>query len=276
MNWLGHLWRHGHAATHEPGATIPFAPGATDVPQGLGYDAEHGEFVYTFYDSADQHVGALVFADETGAASARVALTGLHHYGGVTLMDGRTYVCGGGKVQVHDTAVARAGRSQPLMTVPVRASSTMTSHAGSLHVAAFRRDRPGRMYRYDVAADGAPVETGESWTVPPCTQGVAFADDGSVFFSRSWGRSRPSTLTRVAADDLRRDGGWTLRNGTDTALPPMAEGAVIVDGRLHQLYESGAFPYHRHQRAHLLSTLVLGPVRPRDRLTVHEVDQHRA
>lgn len=272
MHWLQHLLGRGDLPEHEEGAVIPFAPDGTDVPQGLAFDGEGGEFVYTFYDNADQHVGAVVFADAEGNPSARVPLAGLHHYGGITLMGELTYVCGARKVQVHDTTLLRQEINDPLMTVPVLASSTVTSHAGSLYLTAFRKDGPGRMYRYDLETDGRPVATGEEATVPPQTQGVAFADDDTVFFSRSYGRSRPSTLTRVAADDYRRDGGWTPQNGRDTPLPPMAEGSVIVDGRLHQLYESGAHPYLRHAKAHLLSTLLLGPVRPRDRLTVHDLD----
>ncbi len=268
--------RRPETSTHEPGAVIPLRPGSTDVPQGLGYDAEHEEFVYTFYDLGAPDVGSLVFADAEGGVTARVPLSGLDHYGGVTLHAGRTYVCGAGKVQVHDTAVLRQGIAEPLATVPVRASSTVTSHHEGLYVARFRRERPERMYRYDLDADGTPVETGAVFTVPPRTQGVAFAEDGTAYFSRSWGRARPSVLTRVAAADLDADRGWTAQNGRDTALPPMAEGSVIVDGRLHQLYESGAVPYRRYRRARLLRTLLQGPLVPRERLTVHDVGRVQA
>lgn len=263
--------RHPGTSPHEPGAVIPLRPGSTDVPQGLGYDTEHEVFVYTFYDLDDPAVGSLVFADADGGVTARAPLSGLDHYGGVTLHAGRTYVCGAGKVQVHDTARLREGIAEPVMTVPVRASSTVTSYHDGLFVATFRRERPERMYRYDLDADGTPVETGAVFTVPPRTQGVAFAEDGSAYFSRSWGRTRPSVLTRVAAADLEADRGWTAQNGRDTSLPPMAEGSVIVEGRLHQLYESGALAYRRYRRAHLLMSLLQGPLVPRERLTVHEV-----
>lgn len=259
-------------AGHESGAVIPLRSDSTDVPQGLGYDDEHEDFVYTFYDADDQRSGAIVFADRDGEVSARAPLSGLNHYGGVTLQAGRTYVCGAGAVQVHDTARLRQGISEPLMTTVVRASSTVTSHRDGLYVAKFRRNGPERMYRYDLDGDGAPVETGAVFTVPPQTQAVAFEEDGTVHFSRSWGRARPSVLTRVAASDLAADGGWTAQNGRDTALPPMAEGSVIVDGRLHQLYESGAAPYRRYRRAHLLKSLLWGPLTPREHLTVHDLD----
>lgn len=270
MRLLHRLLRRS-PVTLESGAVIPLRPGSTDVPQGLAHDAEHGEFVVTCYDADDPTSGTIVFADAEGRVSARVPLTGLDHYGGVTLVGGRTYVCGAGKVQVHETERLRRGLAEPVATVPVRASSTLTSHRGGLYVARFRRNGPDRMYRYDLGDDGLPIETGAVLTVPPQTQGVAFEDDGTVHFSRSWGRSRPSVLTRVAAADLAADGGWTAQNGRDTPLPPMAEGSVIVDGRLHQLYESAAVRYRRYPRAHLLTSLVRGPLVPRERLTVHDL-----
>lgn len=277
MHWLQRLWspparRWGPAAvaTHEAGAVIPFVAGGTEVPQGLAHDATRGEFVYTFYDEEDPTVGTIVFAAPDGTVSARAPLSGLNHYGGVTLVGRLTYVCGAGRVQVHETDRLRRGVSEPIWSVPVRASSTVTSDRGDLWVARFRRDAPGRMYRYRLAADGRPVATEDALTVPPRTQGVAFAGDG-VHFSCSWGRSNPSVLIRVSVADLVADGGWTRTNGRDTPLPPMAEGSVVVDGRLHQLYESGATSYRRHRRAHLLATVVLGRLDPRERLTVHDV-----
>ncbi|WP_338747915.1 hypothetical protein [Janibacter alittae] len=269
----GLLCRRTSASTdpHEPGAVIPLRPDSTDVPQGLAWDEAHEEFVYTFYDADDHSTGWVVFADRDGRVSARTRLGGLVHYGGITLHGGRTYVCGAGAVQVHDTRRLRQGVGEPLMTTRVRAGSTVTSHRDGLYVTGFRRDRPGRMYRYDLDEDGAPVETGAVFTVPPQTQGVAFAPDGTVYFSRSWGRARRSVLTRVGASDLAEDGGWTAQNGRDTSLPPMAEGSVVVDGRLHQLYESGALRYRRHRRADLAMSLLRGPLAPRERLTVHDL-----
>lgn len=252
------------------GPIIPFVPGATEVPQGLGYSAEHGEFVFTFYDSADDRVGIIAFADAVGRVTARVTLHGLDHYGGVTVTGGCTYVSGRGRVQIHDTERLRRGVAEPLATVRVRASSTVTADRGSLYVSRFRVRDAGVVWRYDLV-DGRPVETGESFVAPPRTQGLSFDEGGSAWFSRSWGRAAASTLTRVTAADWARDGGWTEDNGRDASLPPMAEGSVIVDGRLHQLYESGAAPYRRYARAHHVRSLVLGRLSPRERLTAHDL-----
>lgn len=251
------------------GTLIPFVTGHTEVPQGIGYVEERDEFVFTFYDSADPHRGVIVFAGEDGT-TARVSLRGLDHYGGVTVTGGRTYVSGRGRLQVHDTETLRGGVAEPLATVKVRASSTVTSWRGSLYVSKFHVSDPGLVWRYDLN-DGRPVDTGEQLFAPPRTQGLSFDDGGTAWFSRSWGRAARSTLTRVDADDLARDGGWTADNGHDIALPPMAEGSVIVGGRLHQLYESGAAPYRRHARHHHVRSLLLGSLVPREHLSVHEV-----
>lgn len=255
------------------GRVIPFVPGFTEVPQGIGYDAEHGEFVYSFYDAADPRAGILAIDGEDGV-TARVTLRGLDHYGGVTVTGGRTYVSGRGRLQAHDTEALRQGIAEPVATVKVRASSTVTSWRGSLYVTRFHVSEPGVVWRYDLA-DGRPVETGESLVAPPRTQGLSLDEEGNAWFSRSWGRAAPSTLTRVAADDLARDGGWTPTNGQDATLPPMAEGSVIVDGRLHQLYESGAAPYRRYARAHHMRSLLGRRLVPREHLTVHELVEVR-
>lgn len=255
----------------EPGPPIPFLPGAREVPQGLAHDPRSGELVYTFYDESDPGRGLVVFADRAGAVTARVPLAGLDHYGGVTVVGERTYVCGGGRVQVHETARLRAGAGEPLATVRVRASSTITSHRGDLYVSRFRVDEPGVMFRYEIAPDGLPTATGDELVAPPRTQGVAFDGDQAVYFSRSWGRATPSVLTRVCAEDLRSDGGWTPENGHDTLLPPMAEGSVIIGRRLHQLYESGAATYRRHPWPHPVRQVLVGRLDPRERLTVHQL-----
>lgn len=251
-----------------PGPLIPFAAGHEEVPQGLGYDADHDEFVLTFYSAADGRVGSVVFADREGRVTARAPLRGLDHYGGVTVTGRRTVVSGRGRLQVHDTATLRRGTSEPLATVRVRASSTVTAHRGDLYVSRFRAEGPGATWRYAVV-DGRPVETGERFVAPPRTQGLSFDEEGGAWFSRSWGRSASSTLTRVSAADLAADGGWTSTNGVDLPLPPMAEGSVIVDGSLYQLYESGAAIYRRYRWPHHVRRLLDGPLRPRDRLTVH-------
>ena len=119
--------------------------------------------------------------------------------------------------------------------------------------------------------DGRPVDTGERLVAPPRTQGLSFDEGGHAWFTRSWGRTARSTLTRVSAAALAEDGGWTPDNGRDTTLPPMAEGSVVVAGRLHQLYESAAAPYRRHARPHHVRRLVLGRLEPRERLTVHDL-----
>lgn len=275
MQWLREWWhgrRRGRPGGLEDGAVIPFVPGHHEVPQGLAHDPEHDEFVYTFYDARDSRRGLLVIADADGTATARVELSGLDHYGGVALLGDHTHVCGAGRLQVHETARLRAGTADPVATVRVRASSTVTAHDGDLWVSRFVVDGPGRTYRYVVDDVGRPEWSGEEGVVPPRTQGVAFDGDRAVWFSRSWGRTAPSVLTRVDAGDFARDGGWTPATGEDMFLPPMAEGSVIVDGRLHQLYESGASPYVRHRRGpQPVMDVVLGRLHPRDRLTVHDL-----
>lgn len=266
-------WRRRGPGEVEAGAVIPFVPGGTEVPQGLAHDAEHDEWLYTFYDARNPRDGLLVIADAKGETTARVELTGLDHYGGVTVLGDRTYVSGRGRLQVHETARLREGIADPVLTVKVKASSTVTAHDGELWVTRFVVDGPGRTYRYVLDDEGRPQWSGEELVVPPRTQGMAFDEDRAVWFSRSWGRTAPSTLTRVDAVDFRRDGGWTPLTGRNTLLPPMAEGSVVVDGRLHQLYESGATAYSRHQRGpEPVMNLVLGRLHPRDRLTVHDLD----
>ena len=72
MSLLHRLLHRGSESTHASGAVIPLRP--DDVPQGLGYDEEHGDFVITYYDAADPRRGSLVFTEGQGRVSARVEL----------------------------------------------------------------------------------------------------------------------------------------------------------------------------------------------------------
>lgn len=281
---------------YEDGPQIPFSS-KSQVPQGLAYNARDDELVYTFYDEDDDTDGEIVFVDrETGEVTSRVPLEGLDHYGGVYVDGDYTYVAGGGDTQVYRTDQLRAPRTEeidnplevitgeetltrtlpavPVDTIDTRAHSTVTVHDGHLYVTQFTKDDadPGNMYKYEIGADGSP--TGDpvgTYQVPPQTQGVSFDEAGNAYYSSSYGRGNESTLTRVSADDFGRDGGWTEDNGDAHTIPNMAEGSVIIDGQLYQLYESGADKYDSYTGPDKVVGLVAGQLDPRDRLTVHDL-----
>lgn len=261
-------------------------------------------------DPDDTTHGEIVFMDRrTGEVTSRVPLEGIDHYGGVTVVGDYTYVSGGGRLQVYETSALRdpqrrlvqpegpiaeafgvepydvidpatpinygttdAEQGELANGVPVDASSTVTSHDGDLYVTDWDADRPSTMYRYEIGPDGQPIRTGDEYTVPPQTQGVSFDEAGNAYYSRSHGRGVPSLLTRVSADDFASDGGWTWQNGEDVATPNMAEGSVIIDGQLNQLYESGSAKYdHYDHGPDALIELVAGELDPRERLTIHDL-----
>ena len=298
----------------EDGPRIPFESGNNSVPQGLshfqGLD-ENGdpvdELVYTFYGKGDTHDGEIVFMDrETGEVTSRVPLEGIDHYGGVTVVGDNTYVSGGGKLQVYETAKLRNpdmtlidpntpewdwmlidepflvtngarpinyGTTDAEITaladgVPVDASSTVTSYKDSLFVTDFDKHNPSKMYRYEIGPDGRPIPTGDSYDVPPKTQGVSFDEDGNAYFSTSYGRYADSEMVVVPAEDMNA-GGWDEDDHHGSDLPKMAEGSVIIDGKLYQLYESGSSAYGAHGPDVLGD--VTGATDPRERLTVHDV-----
>lgn len=280
---------------YEDGPKIPFRDKG-QIPQGLGYNEADDELVYTFYDEDDDTDGEIVFVDrETGEVTSRVPLEGLDHYGGVTVNGEYTYVSGGGNTQVYRTEDLRnpetttipnpgaawggdptmdvVHTAEPIDTVDTKAHSTVTVHDDKLYVTQFTKgdDDPGTMYAYEIGADGSPTGEPKTYQVPPQTQGVSFDEAGNAYYSSSYGRNNESTLTRVSAEDFARDGGWTQDNGRSQEIPNMAEGSVVVDGRLYQLYESGADKYDDNPGPDFIVDRVVGDTDPRDRLTVHDL-----
>lgn len=280
---------------YEDGPEIPIS-NKGQVPQGLAYNAKDDELVYTFYDEDDDTDGEIVFVDrETGEVTSRVPLRGLDHYGGVTVNGEYTYVSGGGNTQVYRTEDLRNpetrdvtlpglgfGESssfpvtqpaEPIDTIDTKAHSTVTVHDDKLYVTQFTKDEndPGNMYAYEIGDDGSPTGDPVKYQVPPQTQGVSFDEAGNAYYSSSYGRGNESTLTRVSADDFGRDGGWTEDNGDAHTIPNMAEGSVVIDGQLYQLYESGADKYDSYTGPDKVVGLVAGQLDPRDKLTVHDL-----
>ncbi|GAB3115484.1 hypothetical protein GCM10027055_23430 [Janibacter alkaliphilus] len=275
---------------YEDGPEIPFSDKG-QVPQGMSYDPVNDELVYTFYDEDDDTDGEIVFVDrETGEVTSRVPLRGQDHYGGVAVHGEYTYVSGGGDVQVYrtedlrdpeQTSVELPGLgsypvtvpAEPIDTVDTAAHSTVTVHNDELYVTQFTEDEntPGTMYRYEIGADGSPVgdPVGE-YAVPPQTQGVSFDEAGNAYFAQSYGRGNTSTLTQLSPSELQ-DGGWHEGAGTSQTIPNMAEGNVIIDGQLYQLYESGADKYDDYTGPDGIVEEFAGELDPRDRVTVHDL-----
>lgn len=251
------------------------------IPQGVSIDEKTGLYVYTFYHQDNDRAGKMVFADEDGHVVSEISLAGLDHYGGVYVNGDRTYVSGDGHVQIYDTQALRdagvCADVKPLDTVETEAHSTVTVHDGHLYVTQFKdeihseRGEPmgpsrtwperGSMYRYELDADGnvVPDATPQKYEVPPKTQGVSFDEAGNAYFTSSYGRMPGSTsdLYMVPADKLDD---WSDDDATKISIPKMAEGSFIRNGKLYQLYESGADKY---------DTPILTD--PRDRLTVHDL-----
>lgn len=280
---------------YRDGPRIPFR-NRGQIPQGLGYNAKDDELVHTFYDEDDDTDGEIVFVDRTtGEVTSRVPLKGLDHYGGVSVNGEYTYVSGGGHTQVYLTEDLRNPASrevvlpglgfaeprpltitqpaEPLDTVDTKAHSSVTVHDDTLYVTQFTQDEnePGSMYAYRIGDDGSPTGDPVRYQVPPQTQGVSFDEAGNAYYSSSFGRGNESTLTRVPAGDFAADGGWTRDNGRAHTIPTMAEGCVVIDGRLYQLYESGADKYDDYPGPDIIGNTFSGRTDPRDRLTVHDL-----
>jgi hypothetical protein len=256
----------------ESGPTIPLlGPGSTWVPQGLAWREEGDQLLSTFYDSENvDGNGMLAVQDrESGEVLRTVELSGTstspvgavfgwgdhgpRHLGGVAIDGDHVWVTSTEedgaylyRYSMRDIERAADGEAVDYVSrTSVAAGSYATFAEGKVWVGSFSEDGPGELFSYEVRVDGTldPRGTFEG-TTPSKAQGLVVRDD-ELIFSRSYGRTNPSTITRVprTSNPLTR---WLGTRSVEA--PNMAEGIALVPGvdgtpELYTTYESGATEY---------------------------------
>lgn len=231
--------------------------------QGLAYspgsEPGTGTYFLTSYRDEDGRTedgtndpdeSQLTLVDEkTGMPSHQVQLVGKggsgapSHSGGVAVQGGDVYVVGGGTIYRYDLEELRNAR--PGQQVPARSETPIDAHGTSYVTISGGRvligDHYGeKLYAYDLD----DVRTGnagdyQEFAAPEGANGVIVNPDGGFTFTENNGRDGGSNFLTYPPYQP----GDSLPDGTEFGYGNLIEEAVVVDGQVTALTESGADPY---------------------------------
>ena len=102
------------------------------------------------------------------------------------------------------------------------------------------------MRRYSVRPDGDLDQTSNDIQVPKKTQGLAVLDNYFVF-STSQGRHNRSNVYVVKRGYSKLTTSYKNKNLRCVRIPTMSEGVTVSNGRIYQLFESGADCYRYNE-----------------------------
>jgi hypothetical protein len=224
------------------------------VPQGMTSWTRNGQTLLILGEYKDGQKSRLIAVDpHTGGIYGQV-LVAASHLGGIAIVGDWLFAqdqenANGESVRKYrlstlaaafDTSHASGQRTKPYVGRSGALqklnywASFMTSDGGYLW-AGHHGVHDRTMYRYSVSADGALHRVGGGYEAPKYTDGVVVTADRFIFVSHS----RPDvpkgfgTMT-VAARSAQRSAGRHC-----FAMPNLGEGAVLIDGTVYTVFESG-------------------------------------
>ncbi|HZE67173.1 MAG TPA: hypothetical protein VE081_11105 [Sporichthyaceae bacterium] len=122
-------------------------------------------------------------------------------------------------------------------TQPVYNASFMSSYNGHLW-AGHHGGQVDKMYEYSVSSDGVLTQVGDPWEVPGFTDGLVVTADRFLFISHNSDGDKPGFVTVTAKNHHLTDG-----PGQCFGAPSLGEGAVLDNGQVLVVYESGSYRF---------------------------------
>lgn len=222
--------------------------------QGLCFTPEY--ILMTSYAESDSIPGTLmVFDRESGEYLVSLTMRINSHLGGV-IYDGKSiWICHSKQKTLeridyelirkivksgakHCVDIAGISKEYPIKNTP----SCITSYGNRIWVATHTSVFDGTMvaYSYDETLDELFQMT--EYKIPKKVQGIAFdVEDGSIYFSTSYGRKNSSYLKAyVSLTELMQN---PDKPSLEIEMPPCAEGVACEDGSLLVLFESASEKY---------------------------------
>lgn len=226
---------------------------ATQCMQGLCFTPEY--ILMTSYAESDTVPGTLMIFDrETGEYLISLAMKVKSHLGGVTYDGENIWICHSEQntlERIDYSYVQRIVESGANYCVDVSGISAEYRIENSPSCIAYYGDRiwvathttvfDGTMvsYSYDKSVDMLiPLA---DYQIPKKVQGVAFDEEGSIYFSTSYGRKNSSYIK--AYDSLLMMERNLKQPALEVEMPPCSEEVVFMDGVLVVLFESASEKY---------------------------------
>lgn len=252
-----HFWDDmnipGMPRTRESDYLNHYITQATQCMQGLCFTPDY--ILMTSYAESDTVPGTLMIFDrQSGAYIVSLAMKVNSHLGGVTYDGENIWICHSEQntlERIDYKFVQRIAESGANYCVDVSGISTEYKIKNSPSCIAYYGERiwvathttvfDGTMisYSYDKSAEQL-IPLGE-YAIPKEVQGIAFDNEGSVYFSTSYGRKNSSYLK--AYNSLLALTQNLNEPAAIVEMPPCSEEVAYVDGSLVVLFESASEKY---------------------------------
>ena len=226
---------------------------ATQCMQGLCFTPEY--ILMTSYAESDTVPGTLmIFERESGKYLVSLAMKVNSHLGGVTYDGENIWICHSEQKtleRIDYSFVKKIAESGANYSVDVSGISTEYQIDNTPSCIAYYGDRiwvathttvfDGTMvsYAYDESMDELIALA--DYQIPKEVQGVAFDEEGAIYFSTSYGRKNSSYIK--AYDSLLMMERNLKKPLLEVEMPPCSEEVVFTDGVLVVLFESASEKY---------------------------------
>jgi hypothetical protein len=233
------------------------------IPQGLTtwksyYGAGKDLLVYTAYSQSGGRARIQGIDPRDGSKTNFAQLQRGTHAGGVAIVGKWAFVPGANAGSVRRYNLSRLagifahGPSSDALdgafAGDVVGTGFLTQAGNTIYAGTFNQNGLGVMRTYSVDADGKLHATSGNIQVPKKTQGLLVLPDYFVF-SSSYGRTKRSNIYVVKRGYSSLATSYNNGNLRCVRAPTMAEGVALTDGKIYQLFESGADCYRYNEAA---------------------------
>ncbi len=252
-----HFWDNllipGMPQTRESDYLNNYITQATQCMQGLCFTPEY--ILMTSYAESDTVPGTLMIFDrDSGEYLVSLTMKVSSHLGGVTYDGENIWICHSEQKtleRIDYNFVQKIVESGANYCVDVSGISVEYKIKNSPSCIAYYGDRiwvathttvfDGTMVSYSYNANTEELVPLAEYDIPKEVQGVAFDEDGTVYFSTSYGRKNSSYLK--AYDSLLTLTTNLKEPVLEIEMPPCSEEVAFVDGSLMVLFESASEKY---------------------------------
>lgn len=243
----------GMPSTRESDYLNNYITEATQCMQGLCFTPDY--ILMTSYAESETIPGTLMIFDrETGAYLFSLSMKVDSHLGGITYDGENIWICHSKQKtleRIDYTFVqwlARAGVSGCVDVSGISEEyriknnpSCISFYGGRIWVATHNTVFHGTMVSYSYEKDTNRLVAMADYQIPKEVQGVAFDEEGSIYFSTSYGRKNSSYLKVYAS--LLELADKPDAPSISVEMPPCSEEVAFVDGALVVLFESASEKY---------------------------------
>ena len=250
-SFLQHIEIPGMPQTREEDWISNRISDTNQCPQGICMTDDY--VMVTAYSVGKKEVGSLhVFDRESGEYLVTLGMKKESHLGGIAFDGNSLWVCHSDNQTLERIpyGIIKRLAEQKLQTC-VDCTDSITEYKVNnrpsciayyndrLYVATETRFFNSKMVAYQF--DGEKLQEKAVYRIPNKVQGVAFDEDGTVFVSTSYGRTKSSYLK--VYDSLRIMDEKPTKPYVKVEMPPCSEEIEIAEGNIYVLFESAGGKY---------------------------------